>query len=84
MNNKLVLVLEYLNPKTGKTEPLAITRNEQALRIFKEQVLEEAKHKAWLKTGDEVLDFIHRVRFDSLETILDVLIPSNPQEGDDA
>ena len=40
---KPILVLQYPDPKEGRTVAMAATRNPIALQSFKEAVLEEAK-----------------------------------------
>jgi len=76
-----ILVLQYPDPKEGRTVAIAATRNPIALQTFKEAVLDEAKLAAMDWEADEVLCIQNKAELDRLEKTLEKLIPDN-QSGD--
>ena len=78
---KPILVLQYPDPKEGRTVAIAATRNPIALQAFKEVVLEEARLAVIDWETDEVLCIQNQIELERLEKLLEKLIPSNDGEN---
>jgi len=76
-----ILVLQYPDPKEGRTVAIAATRNPIALQTFKEAVLEEAKLAVIDWESDEVLCIQNQIELERLEKLLEKLIPGNEGEN---
>lgn len=77
-----ILVLQYPDPRKGRTVAIAATRNPRVLQAFKEIVLEEAKLAAMDWEADEVLHCQDGVELERLERILPLLIPDGDGNED--
>ncbi len=80
-------MLQYPDPRQGRTVAIATTRSPKALRSFKEAVLEEARLEAmgWddlLGDYDEVLDLQDRLEIERLEKLFELVIPE--EDGEDS
>lgn len=76
---KPILVLQYPDPKEGRTVAIAATRNSIALQAFKTVVLEEAELAAMAWEDDEVLDIQNQIELARLEKVLGKLIPDDKE-----
>lgn len=74
---KPILVLQYPDPHEGRTIAIAATRSPQALRAFKEAVLEEARLAAMDWEADEVLHAQNQTELERLDKMLGLLIPDS-------
>ena len=70
-----ILVLQYPDPRRGRTVAVAATRNPRALHVFKGIVLQETEQTCFEGDGDEVVTLLDKMEMDRLETVLDALIP---------
>ena len=75
MTNKPVLVLQYPDPRQGRTVAIAATKSPKAFKCFKEVVLEEAGLALMDWTEDQVLQLQDQAELTRLKATLDVLIP---------
>ena len=74
-----ILVLQYPDSREGRTIALAATRNDKALRAFREAVLEDA-HLALLDwRADEVIRLQEEVELERLQKLLDLVIPDEKE-----
>ena len=76
------LALQYPDPTLGRGVIVATTRDEDALRLFKSAVLDEAR-KRYRSASDEVVMLIDRLELERLERLLCLLVP-DPAEGGSA
>ena len=74
---KPILVLQYPDPKEGRTVAIAATRNPIVLKTFKGAVLEEAKLAVMDWESDEVLCIQNQIELERLEKLLEKLIPDS-------
>ena len=74
-----ILVLQYPDPREGRTVAIAATRNPAALRAFKEAVLEEARLAVLDWGPDEVIHIQDQAELERLQTSLRVLIPDDDE-----
>lgn len=77
-----ILVLQYPDSREARTVALAATRNEKALRAFKQAVLEDARLSLLDWRADEVMHLQEQVEFERLQKLLDLVLPDE-QESDD-
>jgi hypothetical protein len=70
-----VLVLQYPDPRHGRTVAIAATRSPKALRAFKDVVLKEARDTAMDSVADELLRVQDKAELERLQVTLDLLIP---------
>jgi hypothetical protein len=77
-----ILVLQYPDSREARTVALAATRNEKALRAFREAVLEEARLSLLDWRADEVIHLQEEVDLERLQKLLDLVIPEE-MEGND-
>lgn len=68
-------MLQYPDSRGARTVALAATRNEKALRAFKEAVLEEARLSILDWNADEVIHLQEEVELERLQKLLDLVIP---------
>ena len=73
--NKPILVLQYPDPKLGRTVALAATSDPRVLSKFKEVVLEEATLNAIDENSDRVITIQNEIELDRLSKVLRELIP---------
>ena len=73
--------MQYPDSREARTVALAATRNEKALRAFKEAALEDARLSTLDWQADEVIHLQARVELERLQELLDLLIPEE-SEGD--
>tara|TARA_R100001530_G_scaffold34985_2_gene27342 strand:+ start:1125 stop:1571 length:447 start_codon:yes stop_codon:yes gene_type:complete len=74
---KPILVLQYPDPKEGRTVAMAATRNLVALQAFKKAVLEEAALATMDCGNDEILCIQNQTELTRLEKLLEKLIPDD-------
>jgi len=77
MVKKPILVLQYPDPREGRTVAIAATRNEQAMRAFKRAVLKEAKSTLANGMVDEVLHVQDSIELTRLQRLLDLVVPGD-------
>lgn len=75
--NRPILVLQYPDPRQGRTVALAATRNRKALLAFKEVVLQEARMTVMDWTDDEILQQQDKDELNRLTSLLELVIPDN-------
>ncbi|MFC1972376.1 hypothetical protein ACFLVE_03115 [Chloroflexota bacterium] len=78
---KPILVLQYPDPREGRTVAIAATRSLKALQSFKEAVLEEARLSAMDWEHDELLRAQDEIELSRLSRLLGLLIPDS-ENGD--
>ncbi len=78
--NRPILVLQYPDPREGRTVAIAATRNPSVLMAFKSTVLEEARLAAMDWEVDEVLRTQDKVELQRLEELLGLLLPNDDGE----
>ena len=74
-----ILVLQYPDSREARTIALAATRNERALRAFKEAALEDARLATLDWQADEIIHLQEEVELERLQKLLDVLIPDEKE-----
>ena len=74
------LALQYPDPTLGRGVIVATTRDEDALRLFKSAVLDEAR-KRYRSASDEVVMLIDRLELERLERLLTLLVPESEECG---
>ena len=74
---KPYLALQYPDPMLGRGVIVATTRDEDALRLFKSAVLDEARSR-YKAASDEVVMLIDRLELERLERLLCLLVPEIP------
>ena len=77
---KPYLALQYPDPMLGRGVIVATTRDEDALRLFKSAVLDEAR-KRYRSASDEVVMLIDRLELERLERLLTLLVPESEECG---
>ena len=77
---KPYLTLQYPDPTLGRGVIVATTRDEDALRLFKSAVLDEAR-KRYRSASDEVVMLIDRLELERLERLLTLLVPESEECG---
>ena len=75
--------MQYPDSREARTVALAATRNEKALRVFKEAVLEDARLSLLDWTADEVIHLQEEVELERLQKLLDLVIPSEKGVNDE-
>lgn len=78
---KAVLVLQYPDPRQGRTVAIAATTSLKALQGFKEVVIEEARLETLGWDHDEVLDLQARLEAERLEKLLELVISEGDQDA---
>jgi len=71
-----VLVLQYPDPRMGRTVAIASTKDRKALKVFRQVVLKEA-HAAYRGLDDEVLATQEVLEAERLQRLLDLVIPKD-------
>ena len=74
------LALQYPDPTLGRGVIVATTRDEDALRLFKSAVLDEARSR-YGSASDEVVMLIDRLELERLERLLTLLVPDSGECG---
>jgi len=74
-----ILVLQYPDSREARTVALAATRNEKALRAFKEAVIEDARLSA-LDWQCKVIHLQAMLELERLHKLLDLIIPDKTEE----
>ena len=77
---KPYLTLQYPDPTLGRGVIVATTRDEDAIRLFKSAVLEEARNR-YRSASDEVVMLIDRLELERLERLLTLLVPESEECG---
>ena len=77
---KPYLALQYPDPDLGRGLIVATTRDEDALRLFKSTVLDEARSR-YRSASDEVVMLIDRLELERLERLLTLLLPDSEEGG---
>ncbi len=75
-----ILVLQYPDPRQGRTVAIAATRDPAMLHAFKETVLQEARLATMDWIADEVLLVQEQAELKRLQAMLELLIPDEEIE----
>ena len=79
---KPYLALQYPDPTLGRGVIVATTRDEDALRLFKSAVLDEARSR-YESDEDEIVMLMDRLELERLQRLFALLVP-DPAEGGSA
>ena len=77
---KPYLALQYPDPTLGRGVIVATTRDEDALRLFKSAVLDEARSR-YESDEDEIVMLMDRLELERLERLLTLLVPDSGECG---
>ncbi len=75
-----ILVLQYPDPRQGRTVAIASTKDPAMLHAFKETVLQEARLATMDWVDDEALLVLEQAELKRLQAILELLIPDDEED----